>query len=189
MGRGVQVGLRDVHYALLNSDDPDTGVEYSSPVNIIGAITANINPNASRESLHADDGPMETATSLGEVELELNVVDLSLATQATLLGHTPPDSGEMARKAGDTPPWVALGFKSLKSNGSYRWVWLLKGKFMVPEQNHETRGDTISFQTPTITGGFVKRDFDDEYQKLADDDEGFVGGNAAWFDENKINAA
>lgn len=188
MSRGVTIGLRDVYYALLTQDDVSLGVTYSAPVPIIGAINANINPNAAHEALYADDGPMEVATTLGEIELELNMADLSLAVQAILLGHTAIAGGEITREAGDTPPWLAIAFRSLKSNGSYRYVWLLKGKFMVPEMSHETKGDSISFQTPTINGGFVKRDFDDKYQKLADDDEGYVGGPAAWFTEAKINS-
>jgi phi13 family phage major tail protein len=187
MSRGVQIGLKDVHYALLTTDDVETGVTYEEPAPIIGAITANINPNASMETLFADDGPMETAASLGQIELELNVADLPLSVQAALLGHEAPTVGEIMRKAGDVPPWLALGFRSLKSNGKYRYVWLLKGKFMVPEQSHETKGDTITFQTPTINGSFVKRDFDDAYQLLGDEDETDFAATD-WFKATKIAA-
>ncbi len=186
MSRGVQIGLRDVYYALLTSDAVGVGVTYEAPVQIVGAITANINPNASTETLFADDGPMQVASTLGEIELELNVADLPLSVQATLLGHAAMANGEIIRTANDTPPFVAVGFRSLKSNGNYRHVWLLKGKFMVPEQAHETKGDTITFNTPTIMGAFVKRDYDDRYQILGDEDEtAFV--SAGWFAADKIN--
>jgi len=185
VSRGVQIGLRDVYYAILDSDEVGVGVQYQEPERIIGAITANINPNPSMETLFADDGPMETAATLGQIELELNVADLPLDIQAVLLGHGALSAGQLIRKAGDIPPWIALGFKSLKSNGSYRYVWLLKGKFMVPEQSHETKGDTITFQTPTINGQFVKRDYDDAYQLIGDDDvEGFEPSN--WFTATKL---
>lgn len=174
----VRIGLRDVYYALLTQDDT-IGVAYDAPERIIGAITANINPNPSTETLFADDGPMETASTLGDIELELVMADIPLPTLAVLLGHT--YVGNVLRKsAADIPPWLALGFRALKSNGNYRYVWLLKGKFMVPEETHETRSDSIDFQTPTINGAFVRRDFDDEYQIMGDEDEaGFDGAN--WF--------
>ncbi len=166
---GVLIGLRDLHYALLTKDD-STGVTYSAPVKIAGATQANINPNSSTEVLFADDGPMETASALGMIELEMIAADFPLDVQAVLLGHTVGANGVLTRKSSDIPPWVAIGFKALKSNGAYRFVWLLKGKFNQPEQNHETRGDSVNFQTPTLNGAFVKRDKDDAWILQTDED-------------------
>jgi len=187
MSRGVRVGLRDVHFAELDKDDVEDGVDYKDePEKIVGAITANINPNASIETLFADDGPMEVASTLGDIELELEMADLPLETQADLLGHDYDETtGELIRKAGDSPPWVALGFKALKSNGNYRYVWLLKGRFMVPEMGHETRGDTIEFQTATINGSFTRRDHDDKYMMEGDEDEENFDATD-WFTKSKI---
>ena len=179
---GVRIGLKDLYYATLTSDASD-GAVYSTPVQIVGAITANINPNASSETLFADDGPIETAATVGQIELELNVADLPLDQMAVLLGHTPPSAGIMYKSANDTPPWVAIGFKSKKSNGKYRYVWLLKGKFRENEMAHETKNDSINFQTPTIVAQFCKREYDDNWIKMADEDaSGYVsttGDN--WF--------
>jgi len=167
---GIRVGLKDLYYATLTSDASD-GAVYGTPVQIVGAITANINPNSSSETLFADDGPMETSAVVGQIELELNVADLPLEQMAVLLGHTPPSAGIMYKSANDTPPWVAIGFKSLKSNGHYRYVWLLKGKFREGELNHETKNDSVNFQTATIIGQFCKREYDDNWIKMADADE------------------
>ena len=190
MPRGVRIGLKDVYYALLDNDEVDVGAEYLAPQRLVGAITANINPNPSSETLFADDAPMEVAATLGNIELELGLADLPLPAQAVLLGHA-YSSGHLIRKADDIPPWLALGFRALKSNGNYRYVWLLKGKFMVPEEAHETKGDTITFQTPSITGNFVARDYDGEYQVLGDEDESddFTDVMAQnWYDLRTINA-
>lgn len=165
---GVLIGLKDLYYALLEKDD-STGVAYGTPVKIAGAIQANINPNPSVETLFADDGPMETAATMGQIELELVATDIPLDVQAVLLGHT-MSGAILKRKASSSPPWVAIGFRALKSNGKYRYTWLLKGKFSEPEQSHETRGDSVNFQTPTLTGNFVKRDFDDEWMHQTDED-------------------
>lgn len=167
---GVRIGLKDLYYATLTSDASD-GAIYGTPVQIVGAITANINPNGVIDSLFADDGPIETAANLGKIALELGVADLPLAQMAVLLGHTTPSAGIMYKKSTDTPPWVAIGFKSLKSNSKYRYVWLLKGKFSEGEMNHETRNDSVNFQTASITCNFVKREYDDAWIKMADEDE------------------
>jgi phi13 family phage major tail protein len=169
MEGGVKIGLRDVHYAILGKDDED-GASYGAPVKMVGAITANINPNPSSETLFADDGPMETASQLGEIDLELNMADLPLSVQAVLLGHEIAN-GILLRKSTAIPPWLAIGFKSIKTNGKWRYAWLVKGKFAEPEQSHQTKEDTINFQTATITGKFVKREYDDVWIKQADEDE------------------
>lgn len=178
----VVIGVDKVHYALLLTDAVGAKATYSSPKQLPGAISANINPNGSSETLFADNGPFETASTIGRIELALNVADLSLDEQAVLLGST-INNGILIRKGSDTPPWLAIGFRSLKSNGKYRYTWLAKGKFTPPEQNNETKGDSINFQTPTINGSFVQRESDQEWERHIDEDsENFTPTMASnWF--------
>lgn len=169
--KGVQIGLRNLVIAVM-TDDPAFGTgtaSYQAPVALPGAISANVTTNASNATLFADDGPYDTAATIGEIGLELNVADLPLEIQSLLLGHA-IEGGIMKRRSTDTPPWVAVGFKTLKSNSKYRYTWLNKGKFSVPDQNNGTKGDSVEFQTPTISGSFVKRDCDDEYERHIDED-------------------
>jgi phi13 family phage major tail protein len=180
---GAPVGLDMMYYALLTKDDK-TGVTYAvGPKRLTGAITANIDPNTSQGTLFADNGPAEVASTLGEIKLEISVVDIPNTAQADLLGHTVDAKGIIISKGGDTPPWVAVGFRALKSNGEFRYVWLLKGKFSEPQAKHETRGNSVNFQPPTMTGSFVKREFDDQWRRVADSDEPlFLGADeTAWF--------
>ena len=53
------IGLRDLYIAILTNDSPESTV-YAEPVRVVGAITANINPNSSSSTLFADDGPMDS---------------------------------------------------------------------------------------------------------------------------------
>jgi phi13 family phage major tail protein len=178
---GVQVGLKDLHFALLTKDDA-TGVTYGEPEKIAGAINAKISPKSNTETLYADDGPAETATALGEIEVEIEVKDLPLSVQAKLFGHT-LENGVLTKNADDTAPYVALGFRSKKSNGKYRFVWLYKGRFELPEQEYKTGEDKPSFQTPKAKATFIKREFDNAWQAIGDEDEtGFTAG-ATWFDQ------
>lgn len=184
MGKGVQIGLKQAVYAKLLTDEAGTPkATYGAVTKLAGAITANVNPNPSNETLFADDGPFDTASTIGQITLSLNVADLDLATQAELFGHTLTAGGVLIRKGGDVPPWMAFGFKSLKSNGAYRYTWLAKGKFALPEQTNETKGDTVSFQTPTTEGSFVKRECDDEWERHIDEDSaGYVPTQGTdWF--------
>lgn len=177
-----QVGLRDLHYAVLTSDD-STGVEYDTPKPIVGAINATITPTTNSATLYADDGAAETATALGEITVALNTKDLPSEVQADLLGHEVNSEGVLIRKSTDVAPYVAIGFKSEKSNGKFRYVWLYKGKFQPSEQAYNTKTDTPEFQTPTINGTFVRREFDDAWQATGDEDDDTFTGGDTWFDE------
>ena len=47
---------------------------------------------------------------------------------------------------------VAIGFRVKKSNGKYKYYWLYRVKFGIPATNLATKGDSITFSTPTIEG-------------------------------------
>lgn len=166
----VAIGVDNLVYSLLLTDEVDSTPTYDTPEDLPGVISINVNPNFSNETLFADDGPYEVATSLGKIDVEINQADLTLTQQAALLGHQIA-SGVLYRRSADTPPWVAIGFRSIKSNGSYRYTWLTKGMFAPSEQKNETKSDKINFQTPTIKGSFVKRVSDDLWEKHVDEDE------------------
>ena len=165
---GTIVGLEDVYYATLTSDGSD-GAVYGTPVKIAGAITANVKPNSSAATLFGDNKPMDTSSSLGNIELELSTADIPLETEGILLGST-VTAGVMSYKSSDTPPWIALGFKGKKSNGNYRYVWLTKGKFRIPDDNYATQKDSVEYQPPTINGNFVAREYDKEWKQTLDED-------------------
>jgi len=178
---GVQIGFRDLYYALLTSDTV-SGVTYGAPVRVPGAIAAKINPKSNIDFLYSDDGASETITSMGGLDVEIEMKDLDIETQAALLGHTVAN-GVLQKKTTDIPPYVALGFRSIKSNGKYRYVWLYKGKFAEQDQEYKTMEEKPSPMTPKIKGAFVKRDFDSMWQSIADEDSptytSAVGTN--WF--------
>lgn len=184
MGKGVIIGVSNLVIALLSAD-PTVGLAtYEAPEKVPGAINAGINPNSSLGTLFADNGPYETASTIGEIGLELNVADLPLELQAKVLGHKIV-GGVLKRNKEDIPPWVAVGFKSLKSNGKYRYTWLHKGKFSSPEQSNATKGDSIEFQTPTISGSFVARECDGDWEYQIDEDHvDFMASMATnWFND------
>lgn len=156
----TRIGCDNLVYAPMSTEDtPEVAPSYGTVVKLPGVMSLNINPNGSMETLFADDGPMEAAATLGKVEVEIQKNALSTDEKAGLLGHTVDAKGGLAYGDSDTPPWVAIGFRTLKSNGKYRYVWLYKGKFSEPEDNNETKGDSINFQTDTIKGSFVRLNY------------------------------
>ena len=153
----TRIGCDSLVYALMTTEDSATEAPvYGGVKTAPGVISININPNSSQETLFADDGPYDTATTLGNIEVAINKAELTTENKADLLGHQVDTKGGIVYGDSDVPPFVAIGFRTLKSNGKYRYVWLYKGKFTDPEDNNETKGDSINFQTDTINGQFVK---------------------------------
>ena len=153
----TRIGCDNLVYALMTTEDTaDAAPVYSDVKKAPGVMHVNINPNGSQETLFADDGPMETASTLGKIDVEIQKNELTTENKADLLGHEIDSNGAVVYGDSDVPPWVAIGFRTLKSNGKYRYVWLYKGKFSEPEDQNETKGDSINFQSDTISGQFTR---------------------------------
>jgi len=153
----MRIGCDNLVYALMTAEETaSTAPTYGAVKSAPGVMHVNINPNASLSTAFYDDGPGETASTLGNIDVEIQKNVLTSENKADLLGHTIDANGGVAYGDNDTPPWVAIGFRTLKSNGKYRYVWLYKGRFADPEDNNETKADSINFQSDTIKGQFVK---------------------------------
>ena len=157
MSTSTKIGCDSLVYTVMSTEDTvTTPAVYGTIVPAPGLMSIKINPNSSQETLFADDGPMDTASTIGKIDVEIMKNQLSTVDRAALLGHSIDAAGSLLYSDSDVPPFVAIGFRSLKSNGKYRYVWLYKGKFTVPEDTNETKGDSINFQAETIKGQFLR---------------------------------
>ena len=153
----MRIGCDNLVYAKMTTEDTaETAPVYGAVTPAPGVMHININPNSSLATAFFDDGPGDTASTLGNIEVEIEKNALTTTNKADLLGHVIDANGGVVYSDNDVPPWVAVGFRTLKSNGKYRYVWMYKGKFADPEDNSETKADSINFQSDTITGQFVK---------------------------------
>ena len=156
----TRIGCDNLVYVPITVEDTaDTPPTYGTVERAIGVMSLNINPNGAQETLFADDGPMETASTLGRIEVEIQKAYLTTKNKEDLLGHQIDANGGLVYGDSDIAPWMGIGFRTLKSNGNYRYVWLYKGKFTEPEDNNETKGDSINFQSDTISGQFTKLNY------------------------------
>lgn len=166
-----QIGLRDIHIAILKTDT-NTGVSYDIPVKLERAISAKLSPKSNSENIYSDDSVEDIITAFEGVDVEIEVNQLSLASRAKLQGAKVV-KGVLIENKDDMPPTVALGFKSKKNNGKYRYVWLLKGKFELATDEYDTEGEKPKAQSAKLKGKFYSRDFDGNYRFICD--EGIEG--------------
>lgn len=177
----AQVGLNDLHVAVLTKDTKESLV-YETPESLVGAINATINPTVNTQEVYADDQLWESITALGKIDVEVETADLPLVQRAKLLGNT-VEEGVLIENKGDIPPHVALGFRSLKSDGTYRYVWLLKGVAQPMAEDYSTKKDSVEHKTPKLKFTFMPRLHDGEWKRTADESDDTFTGAATWFQE------
>lgn len=149
----VLIGFDKCHYAIVTEGDgTDT---YATPKPLPGAISLNITPQTNDAVLYADNGPYESATALGGIDVELSLAELSLEDQVTLFGQKLSSDGVVIRSGSDVQPYIALGGRCLQSDGTYRYFWLLKGKLSLSSTENKTKGESIEYNTPTLSGSFI----------------------------------
>lgn len=147
------VGLRHVVAA------PWAGSGSASSGMVIGkAIGANLTWNRNDNPLYADDAVAEDDNGITGGQLELNLDDLSDEAAVMLLGDmqgTETGSVQYYRTVDASAPYVAVGYIRVKrKNGvtSYEAHWLYKVQFGLNSEEASTRGESIEWQTPTLTG-------------------------------------
>lgn len=151
---------------------------------VAGAIEASVTPeNADPDVQYADDVEFDVLYPDPELSFSLKLADLPLTIQEMLLNNTIDDNGVLIRSASDKPPYFAVGFKSEKSNGKYRYVWLYKVRAKPVTETYQTKeGDTVTRQTGNVEFTAIKRTHDGRYQAVADEGEnGFTAEKAATF--------
>jgi hypothetical protein len=81
----------------------------------------------------------------------------------------------------DEAPYIALGFKSRKSNGKYQYEWFLKVQFTNPDLDRETLADKATPKYPTIKGLCLPRVYDGKSERRADAVTYVSTKGATWF--------
>jgi len=155
----MTLGLRDLYYALCTETEADGGVteEYGAPKKMADIMTAELSVSTADATLYADDVLSESATEFSSGSLKLGVKDLIPEVLAEVLGELLDKNKVVWAGKDNEPPYIAIGFRAPKKNGQFRYVWLLKCKFKVPSEKYETKGESITFQTPEVEAIFTVR--------------------------------
>lgn len=178
-----QIGLKDISIAELLTDTAE-GVTYKTVEKLERSVSAKITPKSNSENLYSDDSIEDVAVNFEQIDVEIELNQLSIKSRAKLLGSKIVNGILIENKDDITiAPYTALIFKSKKLNGKYRYVCLYKGKWELVEDEFNTVEDKISSTTPKIKGTFMARNFDGNYRLMADsDDEDIVAGDLEkWF--------
>ena len=175
------IGLDRLYYAPI-TEGANGDETYGSPVMLAKAMTAELSIELNEAILYADDGPSEVVKEFKSGTLSLGVDDIGAASAVALTGAALDDNGVLISASENDGSPVAVGFRARKANGKYRYFWLYKVKFAVPATNLATKGDSITFSTPTIEGTVMRRnklDANDNHPWKAEVNEDDTGVSAA----------
>ncbi len=177
------VGLKNVVIAPLTVDTEET-LTYGELQLLAGAIEASITPeNADPDIQYADDIEFDVLYPDPELSFKTKMADIPLQIQEMIFGNQIDENGVLVRTAQDKPPYFAVGFKSEKSDKSFRYVWLYKVRAKPVTESYATKeGKTINRQTGEVEWTAIKRTHDGRYQAVADEGQnGFTAAKGATF--------
>ena len=150
------IGLDKLYYAKITEDE-NGNETYATPVQLAKAMNADLSVELAEATLYADDGAAEIVKEFKNGTLSLGVDDVGASVASDLTGATIDANGVVVSTSEDGGDPVAVGFRARKSNGKYKYYWLYRVKFGIPATNLATKGDSITFSTPTIEGTILRR--------------------------------
>lgn len=150
-------GLSKPWIAKLN----ETTRNYENAFKCGEAMTTSVKPNYAEASLYADNRETENIKEFKNADVSVGTSRLPKIAKTVLFGHGENEDGEEVSNTGDKTNFVGYGFISqevLDGKTQYIACLLPKVKFMEGEEGYETKGDSIAFKTPTISGSALPLD-------------------------------
>ena len=150
------IGLDKLYYAKITEDE--SGEEtYGTPMSLAKAMTVDLSVELAEATLYADDGAAEVVKEFKSGTLTLGIDDIGVQAAQDLTGAKIDTNKVLISTSENGGAPVAIGFRAKKANGKYRYFWLYKVKFGIPATNLTTKGESITFSTPTIEGTVLRR--------------------------------
>lgn len=150
----AKIGLNSLYYSKL-TEGVDGTPTYDGGKSFGKAVNCDVNITNNSAELYADDSLQESDTTFQNGTVSLGIDDDRETTFADVLGHTIGDDGEVTCNVNDVAPFVGLGrvvVKLVNNVRLYKAEILYKVKFAEPSQSDQTRGESVTFSTPTIEG-------------------------------------
>ena len=144
MGKVVEFrGVDNLVYAEVTNDDNELSGGYTTGEvkSLAAAAEISKTTKVSSATKYYDNLPAIVINSEGSDEVTVTCAIPDLATYAEITGKT-IDTATGAMIDGERDPkYFALGYRFKKTDGTYRYVWRLKGMFAIPDETSATEDD------------------------------------------------
>lgn len=184
-----KIGLDMLYVAEVTEDSADTYTA-EAPAYFAPAAEASQEPTSSFEVQYADDQAFDVMSSEGETKIGLTVTNLDLAMLAKITGRVFDQVTGRLFDNGGVAPYMALSFRSLKSNGNYRYYQYLKGVFAMPKEGVATKGEKPEPKTLELTFTAIRTVYKFDLGEVIDSVKRIIGDEdidafdaTGWFEE------
>jgi phi13 family phage major tail protein len=162
--RGIKIGK------YINTEGTIT---YESPISMGDAMSVELNLTAAEGRLYAESRLAEYKKLITGGTASVGVKYITDAAQKLLFGMsentrnvgTNASQKSLKATAKDIAKYVGMGFyapDAIDGTDKYTAVFVYKVLFGAPGYVYATKGDSITFQTPTTTGEFLADDSEDK---------------------------
>lgn len=137
-------GVDGLVAAEVTTDDNEVSGGYvtGEVFEVAGAAEISKTTETSSETKYYDNIPALVLNSEGSDEITVTCSIPDLATYAKLVGkQIDTTTGAMIDGVRE-PKYFALGYRFKKTDGTYRYVWRLKGQFAIPDETSATEDDS-----------------------------------------------
>ena len=162
--RGIKIG---------KYTNTDVTITYDTPVSMGDAMSVELNLTAAEGRLYAESRLAEYKKLITGGTASVGVKYITDAAQKLLFGMsentrnvgTNTSQKSLKATAKDNAKYVGMGFyapDAIDGTDKYTAVFVYKVLFGAPGYVYATKGDSITFQTPTTTGEFLADDSEDK---------------------------
>lgn len=166
------VGLEKLYVAKILSDGETT--TFDTPKYLAGIKEIGVKPKVNSDEFYAENQLWLSETTLANVDVEVDITDLTNVDEAMLLGHKIATEGGIIKSADDVAPEVALLFKANKGNGKARYVVLYKGKFSIGDEDYKGKEGKANFQSKKLKATFAPLHSNSMWSYKIDEEQGMT---------------
>lgn len=159
------IGLKMPVFAKIGTQGGGARPTYSDGAVVAKAVSADLTINVASAVLYADDAEDERDDSFIGGNLSFGINDITYDIEELMFGSTVAadgeNKGEITDAADDMSVEGGFGYYRVKKVGGvkkFEGVWLLRTQFRKLDESTATKGESISFQTPTLSGNIMRVD-------------------------------
>jgi len=167
------VGLEKLYVSKILSDAEST-TTFDTPKYLPGVKEIGIKPKVNGDDFYAENQLWLSETTLANIDVEVDITDLTNEDEAMLLGHKIATEGGIIKSADDTAPEVALLYKANKGNGKARYGVLYKGKFSIGDESYKGKEGKANFQSKKLKATFAPLHSNSMWSYKVDEEQGMT---------------
>ena len=156
----MKIGVKKFTYAKYASGGTGSAISYTGGV-MTTDKTVNVEYTTERDKskFHADDHAIASANIVNSCSVSIELATLTKEIAAAVLGWAQESSTSEYHETAEGAPYVGVGWIYTVDDGSgtlkYQPIWVYKIRFGLDNDSARTKGETIEWQTDTISGDGV----------------------------------